>query len=245
MRGAVLFYGFARTFRNVMFKYKDNFALNNEDIFINIYDTYYPDDRDKVYTNGIVENVDPKIFYDIFGDKIKHIMLHKYSSQAFIDIVESNNMPPMNNINQWHFRSLSFFFSIKCVIDFKTIYENTHGFKYDYVILTRLDLEINSKFIIPYNLDKISFPIGEGYFPNGERRIGSLIVTGTNKNINDQILVGRSYMFDILSTLFLNAINYHKTNSIPFINEMLIGWHFIFNNIDFSAEDLCSYRICK
>jgi hypothetical protein len=245
MRIAILFIGYARTFGQLKENYKNYFPCHS-DVFMQIYDTFYATpDLDKVCAVNI-ENAtytNKQYFEDVFPN-IVYFDNPKFNANAMRDIVKKNKLPPINGVNQECYRTFAMFSNLKKIINAKNNYEKKHKFKYDCVIITRLDLRLDSLLAIPKNLSCLSFPVGEGYFPNGERRMGCAPVFGTKVGLNDQIMICNSDIANILGKIFDNIIKYSK-EGIMINNETLIGQHCIKNKIKFGPVDIIKYMIWR
>lgn len=242
MKIATIFYGYARTFGQLKETYKT--AIPKSDVFIYIYDTFYA--RTHEEEKSIAPKTDnvtftfKEYFSDVFD--IKKFETRKYDIEAYRNIVKINNLPDISFGNLKTHRTFAMIDSIKLAINLKKDYESEYKFEYDCVILTRLDLKFTTPIIIPNNLNKLTHPIGEGWHTNGERKIGLASICGNRHRFNDQVMIGSSKIIDT----FLNIDILKMYNKGIEINpETIIGWHCIFNDIDFSAEDICTYGILR
>jgi len=153
------------------------------------------------------------------------------------NLVKKYNLPEKNFINQDVYRIFAIQNNIQKVINAKK--------QYDCVILTRLDLCLNSKLIIPEDLNKVTFPIGEGYYPNMKRKIGCAKVFGSNYSLNDQLLISNSEIMNNLANIYDIIPKYYNLNSEYLNNETLIGQYCLLNNIAFSQQDIINYLIFR
>ncbi len=245
MRIAVLFYGYARTIGQLIKEY--NLSLPpTADIFIQTYNTFYAEpQKDPVYNTSNITYTSRDYFDKIFKNKIRGFDITQYDPSFYKDIIKQNEIPETNFARQHTHRVFAMFNNIKKVVQMKTEYENLNKFKYDAVILTRLDLCFNSPIIIPSDLNKLSYPMGEGYFPNHKRKYGAAKVFGSDRFLNDQILIAKSSIIDQIGTIYNNIVKYNKEFKIEINPETLVGWFCIKNNIKFSEENICSYIIFR
>lgn len=246
MRTAILFYGYARTFGQLIGEYK--LAIPpNADIFIQTYDTFYAvKSSDHILSSDFITYTTLEYFRPAFGDRIKYFANPSFDDKRLKKLVADKNIPEVNSINQHAFRTYAFFENMKKVIEAKQAYEKQHNFTYDAVILTRLDLILNSKLLIPEDLTKLSYPMGTGYWPNFKRKIGAAAVFGTNplQCLNDQILIANSPIIDKIAEIFDKIHDYYK-EGILINNETLVGMHMNKCGIKFSPDDFVSYVIFR
>lgn len=243
MKIAYLFYGYARTHGQLINNYKTFLDCNN-DVFIETYDTFYSiKDIDDINYTDIVTYTSEEYFRQTFSN-IKYCNISRQNNVLLNQIIINNKLPKHNQIGQLVIRTLSMFTTIQKLINAKIKYEKLHNFKYDCCVILRLDLLFNSKLIIPSNLNKLSYP--HFYSFNEHNKIeGTAKVFGTDKCLNDQIMICNSDICNKLKDI-INMIPfyYHKRN-IMINNETLIGYQLIFNNIDFSKEDFVTYKILR
>lgn len=243
MKIAILFYGYARTFCQLKELYKNHFP-KDADVFIQTYETFYAKPENETVNSCDFVTYTTK---DVFDDTFNNIVYFDnpvFSPEYAHNIVKQYKLNEKNEINQYNFRTFCLLQNIKKVINAKKNYEAKNNFIYDCVILTRLDLKLYSPIIIPHNLNKIYFPIGEGFFPDGKRKIGCAAVFGTKKCFNDQIIVGNSKNINILESTYDKIINYHYQN-IMINTETLLGIHCMKNNVNFEPYDICTYEIFR
>jgi hypothetical protein len=246
MKIAVVFYGYARTIGQLINEYRMAIPKNS-DIFIYTYDTFYPRSHEDIHTTtDNVTHTSLEYFENIFGKQaIKLFRTRKYNKDQYIKFINDNHLPQSNFARQITHRTCATFDSIRLAINLKKEYEASRNFKYDCVILTRLDLQFKTPIIIPSNLNKLSYPIGEGWFPDGKRKLGAACVYGTKSHFNDQIIIGKSDLVDKIGEIFDNIIKMNKEHKIEINNETLIGWYCILNKINYSSEDICTYQILR
>ena len=246
MKIAILFYGYARTIGQLIHEYRISLP-KNADIFIQTNHTFYAEPcHDTIMATPNITFTSRQYFENIFGaTNIKGYQSVVYNPDKYKKFITDNNLPTTNFANQQTYRILPFFDNVRMVINMKKDYENKNNFKYDAIILTRLDLCLNSQIIIPNNLNKISFPNGEGYYPNFKRKYGAACVHGTDKKFNDQIIIGKSELIDVFSNLYDNVIYLCKERNIEFNSETLFGHFMMINGIEFSEENICSYVIFR
>jgi hypothetical protein len=243
MRICICFFGYSRTILAIADRYIK--FLPDADIFIQTYNTFYAEPhKDKISTAQKTEYVTRDKLEKIFKpDKIKYFANPEFNDQYYRKLVKDYDMPEITKINQNSYRILACMDNIRKVIEAKEKYEKNNNFVYDCVILTRLDLRFDTMLKIPSNLNKVTYPVGEGY-KDGKRKFGIARVWGTEKNLNDQIMIGNSKIMNLYKDIFNNIPIYFK-EGIFINNETIIGTHLIKNNIEFSAEDIVSYEICR
>lgn len=244
IRIAILFYGYARTFDQLAHNYI-RILPKDSDIFINTYDTYYSTvDGDAINSNEIVTYTDEQRFKQVFGNRLRKFVKNPYCHDKFTKLIKHYEIEEINSVNQKTYRTYAFFNSMNQVIKLKQEYEIENNFKYDCVILTRLDLKIMDRIVIPQNLNKLNCADGEGYV-NGIRRTDLAQVYGTNRKLNDQILIGNSKIIDELKNIYYLISYYNKIKNIMVNNETLLGWHCQLNGIDFTPCYICEYKILR
>lgn len=239
MRIAICFYGLARSFRSLKDKYL-RYLPDDADIFIKTYGHFYEGDNEDSTENAVTE----KHFRDVFGDRLKNFSkcrMSKYIRESSF-VVEVNKIAKMNWVGQHTHRIVSMMRLIKHVVNAKRHYERIHNFKYDCVILTRLDLDFACPLYIPPDLSKVYCPSGEGYKPDGSRKFGCAGVAGTDKQLNDQILISNSDNINIIGKIYDMIAKFHL-DRIPINAETLIGHMLIRHNVRFEPTDIMTYII--
>jgi hypothetical protein len=243
MKIAILFVGYARTFGQLKDLYKKHFPCD-ADVFMQIYDTFYAlPHLDKVCATNDVSYTNINYFKDVFPN-IVHFDNPKFDADYYKNIVQYNKLPVITSINQEPYRTFSFFDNIKKAINAKRDHELKNNFKYDYIIITRLDLRLDSILMLPFNTNQLTYPIGEGYYPNGDRKIGCAAVFGTQSHLNDQLMICNSDIANKIGNIYDNIVGYHREN-IMINNETLIGTHCLKNKIEFGSMDIIKYTILR
>jgi len=200
-RTAVLFFGQIRAnethWKHV---YETIVKPNDADVFI--YSTYYKGfdtlalDFEEAYRAKVVtQNCQPKptdALFDIFSPKLATFnCLTKYDismvSKKYSDYpeFEKKHLPSYNGRRN-HTNSVS------KVVGLKQEYERENGFIYDHVILTRLDVYLESPLLVS-NLPKHDCILGQMFSP---------------LYILDMLIVGPSKHIDIFSNLHNDIITY-------------------------------------
>ena len=107
-----------------------------------------------------------------------------------------------------------------------------------------MDLLFNSRLTIPSNLNKLSYPSFHSF--DGNKRIeGAARVFGTDKCLNDQIMICNSTICDLLKDIIDKIPEYYHKYKIMINNETVIGYHLLLNHIHFSKEDFVTYKIYR
>jgi hypothetical protein len=243
MKIAILFIGYARTFEQLKDNYIKYFPCH-ADVFIQTYDTFYAiPTLDTICSSNNVTYTNIDTFKSVFPN-IKYFSNPMFNANKMKNTVIKHKIPIKNDINQETYRSFATFTNLKNVILAKSNFEKKNNFKYDCVIITRLDLKLDTPLIIPRNLNKLYFPIGEGYFENNKRRIGCAKIFGTNKTLNDQIMITKSAICDKLFDIVDKIPTYYK-EKIMVNNETLIGFHCLKKKIVFEPYDMITYSIFR
>jgi hypothetical protein len=107
-----------------------------------------------------------------------------------------------------------------------------------------LDLIFNSPLIIPHNLNKLSYPQFHS-FDGDHRSEGAAKVFGSDRCLNDQIMICNSDICNSIKDIICKIPEYHHHYGLMINNETLIGHHLLINRIDFSPEDFVTYKIFR
>lgn len=245
---AICIYGFLRSYPFTVHTFIDNLAkVYNADIFIYTPNTSYAKtDQDVHHTKDDVNHIDPHQMKKTFKSQLKSIVTWNYNPDIFKELIKKDKLPEQNIFEQYTWRTYSMFYHIKRVLENMCNYENKMGFKYDNVILTRLDLFYYTKVdLSTLQPNIVYYPIGEGLDQYDKRRYGAAPVFGFNKELNDQFLVGSRKHIITLIHLFDDVKKYVLKDNIEMNNETLIGYHFIQHNIDFKPFDMMFYKLYR
>lgn len=162
--------------------------------------------------NTLKKNLKDFDSYDIFihtwfGDLTKDIFLYEPKYYA----VEPQRQVVPDTVKEYtnaHFVHFSMFYSMKKSLEFLQKYEQDNNFKYDVVIRTRFDIDLESQ------LDPCSFDLNEGvYSPD---------VCGNPAVISDWFNFGSSNNIKVYSEIYDNIIEFHKQGVMITSGEELI-----------------------
>lgn len=241
MKIALCFAGFLRSLEYTIANW--NYRLKNFDTDVFIYSPhcYNSPPEENTYDSKPVENVNTKLIFDAFGEKLKKIELYQYNHKKYQDAVENNNISKLNIFHQLTYRILSMHYHIQQVSRIQQEFSNN----YDLVIISRADLDLYSDFdFSKLNLDNINFPQFHGLSPQGIRKEGSANVVGTNYSFNDQIFIGTPDKMKIFNNVYDKIPDYNK-NNIIINSETLLGYHCLNNNITFGCSDFITYDLLR
>jgi hypothetical protein len=232
MKTAVLFYGEIRGHPLGWKQLFDNLVSpNNADVFIHGY-RYAPDwltkfseeDRKNMldfHRNKGIHTTPPQLLFDIFKpvstlieEQISHV---DENMENVVSILRRENYM-LESANLWGYNiARSQTYTRKRVIELKKKYEEEHGFKYDNVILTRLDFNLMHPVKFTERLTVIKVRLWEYW------------------KICDQIMAGPSYLIDTIVGFYEAAPKLwvqHCKNGIHFQNgEFFLGVYLRINNI--------------
>lgn len=139
-------------------------APYDTDVFIHSWSTDFKDELLKLYTPKKHEIVEQTQFgsniskYGLIGPDMTLWKLSKSAMASYKLLLQSRGSTQaiMDEIEELTFRTESRWWSSKRVLEQKKEYEDQHGFKYDFVVISRLDNIF--KTAIPFNkLDRTKF----------------------------------------------------------------------------------------
>lgn len=241
MKIAICFAGFLRSFPATICNWNYRLSKYDCDFFIHSPTTYYTPAEEGTYDATPAQTVDAPFLYDCLGAKLKGLKLYSYTGDKFKEVVTACNMPEKNYFNQLIYRILSYQYNIQEI----TKMVLSTGIHYDYVMLTRSDLNLYEEFNFhDLNRDKINYPVYHGLTLQGELKNGVAGVVGTPYAFNDQIFIGNTQNISIFKNLYDSIPNYFK-EGILINSETLLGIHCIKNNVAFGTNPFVKYDILR
>ncbi len=241
MKIAICFAGFLRSFPAMIGNW--NYRLREYDIdyYIHAPSTYYTPPEEGTYDATTIQNVDAPFIQECLENKLKGLNLFSYNSESFKEKCRQCNIPEFNGFRQYTYRILSYNYNIQQV----TRMVQSTGINYDYIMITRSDLNIYTDFNF-HNLhnDKINYPAFHGLTLQGKLKNGIAGVVGTPYCFNDQIFIGRPDKIGIFNSLYDCIPSYHN-EGIMINSETLLGIHCLKNNIQFGTNDFVKYDILR
>jgi len=241
MKIAVCFAGFLRSFPVTISNW--NFRLNKIDcdVFIHSPNTYYAPLEENQYDSKEPHIVDPNFITSSFRDKLKGLHLYSYDSNIFKEIINKHSIPPNNHIGQYSYRVISYQYNIQETVKM-VISSGTH---YDYIMITRGDLNLYTDFDFSnINNDIINYPLYHGLSFQGEPKLGVAGVFGTSYAFNDQIFIGNFDKVSVLKNIY-DCIPSYNQEGIIINSETLLGFHYLKHNIFFGTNDFIKYDILR
>lgn len=216
MRVAVLFFGEIRSNQEVWKNiYEKVVKPNNADVFM--HHIYYEPEFFKNYTEEQYEFVKmfylrdkkevhytpPKELFEVF--KPKKAMFdakREYPCPELPEIINKID-PQMDELpNTYEQVKLNYFTirsqseSRKIVLDLKNAYEREHGFEYDAVIMTRLDISITDTIRIDAPMDSVNATI-LGFGNYSPKKFAPLI--------REQVITGNSKLMNVIGSFYEEA----------------------------------------
>jgi len=122
----------------------------------------------------------------------------------------------------------SMFYSVMESIKYKEFHETTKGFKYDWAIRCRTDFGL----LTPINLR--DYKNDKVYLPNNCQ----IHAGATPNSFNDMFAFSNSSIIDHYGTMYHHIDEYYVNDGIKYVQEALLGHHFLSNNVDVSPEPI-------
>jgi hypothetical protein len=241
MKIAVCFAGFLRSFPATIGNWNYRLRDYDCDFYIHSPGTYYAPSQESVHDARGTQIVDSSFVQYTLNSKLKWLNLYEYRSEKFKNVVINCGMPEKNQFDQPIYRILSYQYNIQEV----TKMVMTSGISYDYIMLTRADLNLYEDFNFHnLNNNQINYPVYHGLTLQGALKNGIAGVVGTPYAYNDQIFIGKSSHISIFQNIYDSVPNYYN-EGISINSETLLGIHCLKNNISFGTNDFVKYDILR
>ena len=253
MKTAVCFFGFLRTFPEVAEGLMEHVIRPlNADVYVFCPDTFRaPAGSDHAFAdagrNPVANRVDPAWLREILGgDRVRGIETWSYDPAPFHSVLARSNLPAEfvyanGRLKQATWRMMSMFHHIDGVLALKERVGDT----YQRAILMRPDLRVHGPLrVAGLDLTAIHHPAGEGFHPDGSRRIGAAQAFGLGTHFNDQFLLSNDANIQGFAGISKRVVTYGRSG-VAMNNETMMAYDCRMRKVPFQPSDLVTYEIWR